>query len=399
MLKMLLETMSQFTESALKERTSFRALWYYRWADVFLEAFKFDCPVVYTSIYAFPMEILAAFDVAPMDFEIAGAMISSTEMGVPNMAEAEKRGYSQDVCSFHRSSLGAFFQNYLPDPELLITTSFYCDGKTKTNDLLSVILNKQACLLSVPQEINKDSIAYVKLQLRQIAGEIGRVAGQGLDEDRLKEVVRSSNRSRKLQLQVLDLLKHCPNPWNPQDLIGYSINGEMFNGTEIKEELNAALLQELSGRITSGKLRQEDYRLYWFGWPPTYNSNLFKVLKDNNVGVPLCENYRVFWDEIDEDDPFEGLALKCLKNPFIGPVDRRLDGMEEVIDTYNIDGALLFATPACKHANTTHMLIKDRMNELGIPFYMLDMDISDPRGYMPEQTKTRVESFVEVMNR
>jgi len=28
---------------------------------------------------------------------------------------------------------------------------------------------------------------------------------------------------------------------------------------------------------------------------------------------------------------------------------------------------------------------------------MLDMDISDPRGYSREQTRTRLESFIEVL--
>ena len=34
----------------------------------------------------------------------------------------------------------------------------------------------------------------------------------------------------------------------------------------------------------------------------------------------------------------------------------------------------------------------------GIPFLMLDIDISDPRGYSEEQIKTRVEGFVEVLS-
>jgi benzoyl-CoA reductase/2-hydroxyglutaryl-CoA dehydratase subunit BcrC/BadD/HgdB len=28
---------------------------------------------------------------------------------------------------------------------------------------------------------------------------------------------------------------------------------------------------------------------------------------------------------------------------------------------------------------------------------MLDLDISDPRGYQPEQVRTRLEGFIEVM--
>ncbi|HQG33010.1 MAG TPA: hypothetical protein PLA83_13845, partial [Deltaproteobacteria bacterium] len=96
MLKTMLTAMKQMSEQGLKERTSFRAMWYGEWSDLFLKAFDPESTVVYTSIYAFPMEILAAFDVAPFDFEIAGSLPSAADMGLPLMERAEGLGYSGD---------------------------------------------------------------------------------------------------------------------------------------------------------------------------------------------------------------------------------------------------------------------------------------------------------------
>ena len=64
---------------------------------------------------------------------------------------------------------------------------------------------------------------------------------------------------------------------------------------------------------------------------------------------------------------------------------------------WGIDGALLFATPACRQANAAYTHLRDSMEKLGLPFLLLDMDISDPRGYSPEQVRTRIEGFVEVL--
>jgi len=75
MFKEMLTVMSEQTAQSLAERVSFRASWYKEWADLFLKAYAPDAKVVYTSLYAFPMEILAAFDVAPFDFEIAGGSL------------------------------------------------------------------------------------------------------------------------------------------------------------------------------------------------------------------------------------------------------------------------------------------------------------------------------------
>ena len=138
--------------------------------------------------------------------------------------------------------------------------------------------------------------------------------------------------------------------------------------------------------------------MYWFAWFPVYPSNLFETLRDNQIGVAICENFRVYWDEIDEDHPFEGLALKCLANPYIGPTSRRLTAFDAIRDTFGIDSAILFATPACRHSKSAYRLIQNFLADRGIPFLLLDMDISDPCGYSPEQVKTRIEAFSEMLD-
>jgi benzoyl-CoA reductase/2-hydroxyglutaryl-CoA dehydratase subunit BcrC/BadD/HgdB len=372
-------------------------MWYREWFSLFRKAYEPGQKVVYTSIYAFPMEILSAFDVVPFDFELAGALMSTMNQGVPLMAEAEDRGYSQDMCSFHRTSLGGFYKDYFPEPALLTNTSFYCDGKGKANDILSYLWKKDSFFLDIPHDITKESVRYVEKQLMEVAGKIGEIAGQKLDLDRLKESVRCSNRSRRLQLELLDLLKVRPMPMNPKDMIGFSLHGNLFSGSPIKEMLEEQLLGEIREKRAKGITRKESHRIFWFAWFPVYQENVFDTFKNHHVGIPLCETFRIYWDELDEDNPFEGLALKCLKNPFVGPVSRRTAGMDTVVDEYGLDGALLFATPACRHANSTHMLLKDKFSKLGLPFLMLDMEISDPRGYQSEQVKTRIEAFIEVM--
>jgi benzoyl-CoA reductase/2-hydroxyglutaryl-CoA dehydratase subunit BcrC/BadD/HgdB len=397
MFKQMLENMSQMMDDALKGKKKFLTLWYKEWFDLFLKAYQPGSTVVYTSQYAFPMEILAAFDVIPFDFEIAGALMSTMNQGVPLMIEAEEQGHTPDICSFHRAGLGGFSKGYFPKPALLITTSYYCEGKGKANDIVSLITGAETFYLDVPHAITRESIGYVSRQLSDVAHKIGEVSGQKLDMERLKQAVRSSNRSRRLQLEILDLFKDRPAPMKPQDMIAYSINGQLFNGNPVKERLEEQLIKDIKEKMAKGETRQESHRIYWFAWTPIHPTNVFDILKERRVGIPLCETFRVHWEEIDEDNPFEGLALKCLQNPFVGPALRRTEGLEKIVDMYAIDGALLFATPACRHSNNAHMLMKDAFTRLDKPFLMLDMDISDPRGYQPEQVKTRLEGFVEVL--
>lgn len=90
--------------------------------------------------------------------------------------------------------------------------------------------------------------------------------------------------------------------------------------------------------------------------------------------------------------------MKCLRNPFVGPGTRRTEGLEAIMDEYDLDGAILFATPACQQANAAYALLRDTVAGCGRSFLMLDMDISDPRTYSPGQTRTRLQAFVEVLD-
>jgi benzoyl-CoA reductase/2-hydroxyglutaryl-CoA dehydratase subunit BcrC/BadD/HgdB len=394
----MIQAMERQSGDALAKTGGARSLWMHEWSKLILRAFEPDQKVIYASAYAFPMEILAAFDVVPFDFELASGMIGTTETSVPTMLECEDRGYSQDICSFHRIALGAHHLDHFPEPDLLVTTSFYCDGKTKTNEILSILHGKEAMHLQVPAEISEDALRYVEQQLREIASKISATVGQPLDEDRLKEAVRSSNRARKCQLRMLDLLKHRPAPWGGRELVAFSINSLWLSSSEVKERLNFEFLRRMEQAIAAEEARPERHRLYWLAWIPTYPSNPFDVLAEHQVSVPLCETFRVFWDEIDEENPFEGLALKCLKNPFVGTGARRTEDLQSIVEEYAVDGAILFATPACRHSKTAHRILRDRFAELGAPLLTLDMDISDPRGYSPEWTRARLEEFVEILD-
>jgi len=396
MLAMMLQGMEQQT-SVAREKGSARGFWLNEWARQLLRAYEPGRKVVYVSAYAFPMEILAAFDVVPFDFELTSGLMGVMNIAVPSMEEAENHGYSMDVCSFHRTAVGGYYLEQFPKPEVLITTSYFCDGKAKTNEILATLYGRESLLLQVPAVVSKESVRYVEKQLRDIASRLGELVGQRLDEDRLTAAVRSSNRATESQWVILELLKHQPAPWGGRDLFSFSVNGLLFAGTEIKEQLNAAFARQMQHAITSGQLRPEKHRIYWFAWIPTYATNVFETLANSQVSIPLCETFRIHWDEIDEDNPFEGLALKCLRNPFVGAATRRTEGLEQIMDDYHLDGAILFATPACRQANAAYMLLRDAVRRCGRPFLMLDLDINDCRTYAPGQIRTRLDAFVELL--
>jgi benzoyl-CoA reductase/2-hydroxyglutaryl-CoA dehydratase subunit BcrC/BadD/HgdB len=280
----------------------------------------------------------------------------------------------------------------------LITTSYYCGGTARTSEILSQLYAKPGCLLSVPQEITTETIRYVAGQLREIAGKVAALTGSTFDEERLRQAVRHSNRARASHLAFLDLLAHRPAPWGGNQLVNYSIFSRMFDGSSVLADIHEAFIGKLRERIDGDRLRPERHRVFWYAWVPTYKNTIFDLLAQNEVSVPVCETFLVHGDEIDEKNPFEGLALRCLKDPFIGSVQRRTDLLDEVAGRFGIDGAILFATPACRHSKGNWAIMKEACARHGIPLLVLDMDIADPRAYAEQQTRTRLEGFIELLD-
>jgi benzoyl-CoA reductase/2-hydroxyglutaryl-CoA dehydratase subunit BcrC/BadD/HgdB len=399
MLKSFYEQMKKLSEEELQRRPRGWLMFGAQLASIMLEAFEEDAKVVWTTYYSFPMELLAAFDVAPFDFEVACNLPPGQDpKGCADiMAEAEARGYSVDLCSFHRLALGCYFLGYLPKADLLLTTSHFCDGKTKTNQILAQYYGKEAIMLDVPNEFSKESVAYVSGQLQTIAHKLEEVSGHRLDLDRLGECIRASNRARAAYARLAEMGKAKPFPWDGFRLCLLSIIGNTFSGTPFQEQLYQKIINECQQRMAEGKVAPEEFRVLWLAWVPAQPTNINEILRQNKVSIVMAELARVYWDEIDEKHPFEGMALRCLKNPYVGSVEQRLTGVLQLAEEYAIDGVVHFSSTACRHANASFRIIEDALAKRNVPFLVLDGDMSDMRRYSAERTRSFLETFIEVM--
>ena len=400
MMKEAFQTMVESFELSLEEKRRAYTFFSHKIYKMALDAFNEDNKIVYVSGYAFPVELLWAFDVVPFDFEIAcnNLPVVMGGQGSTIMAHSENIGYSRDICSFDRLIIACLHQNMLPKGDLFLTSSYYCHGKAKTNEIVANYFDKKSVIFDVPNEISPASIQYVSGQLKEIASRLEMVTGQQLDMDRLKESIRSSNRARSVLVEINELMKSKPCPWNGAEACLVGLAGAIFWGSVHREEINQLFLQDIKTRIEKGNLRPEDHRILWFPWVPVQTTNIFQTLRHNNAGVVMAEAAMVWWPELDEENPFETLALKALQDPHVGSVERRVKNLTECAVDYEVDGAIHFATPACYHENGSLRIIGDGLKEKGIPLLDLAGDMSDERAFSPEQTLNKLSTFIEMLN-
>ncbi|MBL7205096.1 MAG: 2-hydroxyacyl-CoA dehydratase [Desulfobacteraceae bacterium] len=399
MMKSSFQDIVAFMEPRLEKKPRGFDLFTKELAASMVRAYEENVKTVYVSGYAFPTELLWAFDVIPFDFEIAcnNLPAASGGNGSTIMTTSEKEGYSRDICSFDRLIIACMIQGMLPKGDVYISSSYYCHGKAKANEIVANHEGKESILFDVPNEISDSSLEYVTAQLKDIASRLEAATGEKLDMDRLKKALRWSNKARSSLERVNELMKWKPFPYNPIKACLLALGGAIFWGSPIREEIHQLVIKELEDRIDQGTALPEKHRILWSPWVPVQQTNIFTTLKELQVSVPMVETARVWWSELDESKSFESLARKALENYLVGRGEKRVRALVTLAEEYDVDGVIHFSTPACHCENVTFPLVRDAMKEKNLPALNLEGDMTDERNFSPEQTKNKLTSFVEVL--
>lgn len=384
-----------YTLNATRKRMSISA-------RIFRKAYRPESAVVWRTSFV-PSEILFPMDVVPFPAETVISMFANSNLAVEILGSAENNNCSRDSCSFLRGTIGASIIDILPVPDFLICTSLYCDASAKTFYSLSKRYNKPYFFIDIPYEHDLDyAVKYVASQLESIMKKISKIIGKPIDYSRLSDSIRLANQARNYFEKVLELRKAMPSPMLGGEAIDYAIMLSHIWGSKEAVDLYKMLYDELKEKVDQkkGTLNEEKYRLIWRQLRPYYTDEIFRYLELENKAIIVFEeaNY-LHWEEMDPDDPFISLAKKLLANPPLGPFKRWRDASLQCVKDYKIDGIVEFAQWGCRHLNSGTQILKEKLREMEIPILVLDGDCIDRRDYSWAQFKTRIDAFLEILQR
>jgi benzoyl-CoA reductase/2-hydroxyglutaryl-CoA dehydratase subunit BcrC/BadD/HgdB len=102
------------------------------------------------------------------------------------------------------------------------------------------------------------------------------------------------------------------------------------------------------------------------------------------------------FEDLDPDKPFEGMA-RAYTELFICRNDARKEAyLAEMIEKYRIDGVLYHDSKTCPNNSNNRYNMPRRLQEkTGKPFVVVDGDLNDLRLFSEEQTRTKIEAFIE----
>jgi bcr-type benzoyl-CoA reductase subunit C len=261
--------------------------------------------------------------------------------------------------------------------------------------LLDVWVHKRAFpnhwLVRTPAKDDEGGIAYFANELRRLAAELGRVSGQPVTDDGLRESISVYNENRSLLRRF--------HSWRPSAGIPAEDAVHVFAAalTSPVEEHNA-LLRELLAAPAAGTPPAEP-RLMLSALNIPMALDVIRMAEKYGASVVTDDfphNARYGWTEVPTDgDPFRALArgyLRRVPAPGLYPIEDRAAWIREAMDRASAQGLIYLVQLYCDAYAFEYATLKGRFERWKLPHLKLEAEATP--GSI-EQLNVRVQSFIE----
>jgi len=351
--------------------------------------------------FLLPAELLHLYQATPMFTEFLAPILSGTHMAPVCLEATENQGFSRDTCSFHRATLGAALNGYLPDYSLIVGTSHLCDGQNKTLEELALRTNRPYLLLDVPQEPTSQAITYLAAQLQELEDTLLQQSGQPragyADWER---VFTLSNRTSELMHQVNQFRTRPGCSLSGHLAFTMHLCSLLMMGTPFAHDCYQDLAAQLEAEEEKSEPKGHMPGLVWLlAYPYVPGNEIVNLEREWNMHVAADELTQVTWPKLDPHTPYASLARKMLKNPFLGPINNRRDQVLRLVDQCRADGVIHFSHWGCRQGCGGVKPLFDALRERDIPCLEIHADCIDSRHMGQEQIRTRLQGFAELLKR
>jgi len=299
-----------------------------------------------------------------------------------------------------------------------LSAGYYCDEAPKTDEVFEHLFGERVFWCNRCQDEDYDDppmderhLKYLSANVERARQTISEVIGVEVTKDMLMEAMLRGQDIAKGMGRITDLKAMAdPSPMSInccgllQFLIVSTLSPRKYE--EVVEALRV-LYEELQQRVDRGEgmVEKGAPRVMVAFIPPLATPGIMKVVEDAGVNVACQEGYDAppgrasRMEEIAALDPCDIIAGIYLQNPLMVRVTWRIETIVRGYRNANLDGVIMLPHFSCRVFGNDFPMIRDSVKkELGgIPTLILETDLFDPRYYTVEQSRTRIESFAEMV--
>jgi benzoyl-CoA reductase/2-hydroxyglutaryl-CoA dehydratase subunit BcrC/BadD/HgdB len=360
-----------------------------------------------------PAELLRALGFAVFFPENHAAMLGAARTAQRYMPLAHAQGYSQDICSYLTSDIGAYLAGETPlsafglsgapRGEVLVFNTNQCRDVRDWFEWYGRKWNVPVIGIRSPRsvdDVTDDDVDGVARQIERLVPTLEAVAGSRLEEGRLAAAVRASRECSDLWEACLRTAAHRPAPLTFFDGTIHMGPAVVLRGAEEANGYYRTLLAELRERVRDqvAGVPGERFRLYWEGMPIWGRlralSSLFAEFRTAVVASTYCNSW--IFSALDPADPVRSMARASLELFIARSEEPKERYIEAMAGDYGADGIVFHDCRTCPNNSNTRYGMPRRIAErLGIPTLVLDGDVNDLRCFSDEQSRTNIEGFIE----
>jgi len=178
-------------------------------------------------------------------------------------------------------------------------------------------------------------------------------------------------------------------------------------GTEELAEYMEAKYEAVKRRVENGILnKNERLRLVWIYGAPVFDFRFFFHLERRYGAYSVGNmNNNFIMGPVEDlsstESILRGLALKTINLPMGrecgGPWENYIGAMIDLCRRFRADAAIFAGHIACKANSPIMKLVKDRIaDELGIPTFIFQLDLMDPRITPMETIEAQFHDFISI---
>ena len=383
--------------------------------------------VVYTFVPGNLTELIRSFGALPVLPEINALQSGMRKLSGDYIAEAERAGHSEDVCTYVKCDIGMLRSGNigpsgtkLPKPDLLLLSYTGCYTFMKWFELLREEYDCPCVFLHVPYQgdgvLEPAHRAYMLKQIReQVIPALEQVTGRAYDEEKLKYHLALSAQAEDDLVAVLQAGKQIPSPIDGYFGTVYYVGPifSAFRGTQEGVDYYKALRAEIDERSAAGlgpvtpdgPLNDQRYRLVVEG-PPNWTSfrDFWKMFSDEKAVVVASTYTKVggtydFGFRHNPEDPLGTLADYCSGCYTNLNLPARVDMLVNYIREYQADGFLINSVKSCNSFSAGQlMILREVEKRTGIPGAFIESDLVDPRYFSAANIKNRLESYFQMID-
>ena len=361
--------------------------------DCILDSLSHPDEAVAVSAFA-PSEPLLAMGLKPLSVEQVSCFMAGSKAEEAFIQRAENIGFPSTLCSYHKTFLGTLESELMPSPRCTVYTNVACDGNLVTFPHVADMRDIPAFGIDVPAEHGEEAVSFVARQVHELARFLEDVLGRPFDGDSFRVHVERGCVSAMYYRDFLAAEKGRRLPSSMVTEMYAFLMNHVLMGSRETERFCRMLAEDMARAPEATGIP-----LVWLHTMPFSQypvQRRFDFSDEAHITASDLSADPMLID-VDPTDPYDAVARRLVHSCFNGSYEHRVRCAIDLVERSGAMGVVLFNHWGCKATIGASKMIKEGIEEAGIPCLVLDGDGVNPSNRSDGQTSTRIDAFLEML--